>query len=529
MTDDDPYSGVDLDHCRDPETGIIQQWALDIVEMLNSYTEVSPSGAGLRIFVRGDLPAGRRKKGAVEMYDAERYLTVTGDHLAGTPTVIEERGDQLAALHVEVFGVEERHEEGAQAKQNLDLSDQDLLDKAAHAKDGAKFLRLWDGDMTGYPSQSEADLALCSLLAFWTGRDRDRIDRLFRASGLHRDKWDSPRAGGTYGASTIEYVLSKSGETYGANGATPKRNHHADTAATDDALHAERFAERSANDLTDEGDYRGNGPAALLDAGDGDLPRISRKSWKAVTAANDPPSLFQQAGLPAWIETIEGSPVIRQLSLDKLRHHVARVGDWYRDTPIKGGAQVKRQSAPPPMVVVRDMMADPAPPLPVLTRIVEAPAFGPDGVLNDAPGYHPSSRTYYAGGVEVKDGVTAVIEDLLCDFPFVSKAEKAHAIALMILPFVRDMIVGPTPLHLIEKPAPGTGGTLLADMLLFPALGRTPTAMTEGRDEDEWRKRITARLAGGSSVILIDNLRRRLDAAALSAVVTATTDRKRHV
>ncbi len=223
LTTDDPYVGIDLDHCRDPETEITDDYAMSIVEKMDSYTEVSPSGTGLHIFVRGALPDRGRKKGPIEMYDSERYLTVTGDHLAGTPMTIEERGAELADLHREVFATSATVAEvpDEQPKPNLDITDEELIAKATGAKDGAKFSRLWAGDTTGYASASEADMALCSLLAFWTGRDRDRIDGLFRASGLYRDKWDSPRGAGTYGANTIEYVLSKPGETYSTNGSRP--------------------------------------------------------------------------------------------------------------------------------------------------------------------------------------------------------------------------------------------------------------------------------------------------------------------
>ncbi len=90
------------------------------------------------------------------------------------------------------------------------------------------------------------------------------------------------------------------------------------------------------------------------------------------------------------------------------------------------------------------------------------------------------------------------------------------------MPFVRDLIYGPTPLHLIEKPSPGTGASLLADVLTFPAIGRTAPVMTEARNEDEWRKRITAKLRGGPSIILVDNIRLRLESSALSAAITST-------
>ncbi|MEQ1893435.1 MAG: hypothetical protein ABL998_12885 [Planctomycetota bacterium] len=70
--------GIDIDKCRVPATGVIEAEALEIVRELNSYTEVSPSGCGIRIFVLGKLPATGRKKGRVEMYDSARYMTVTG-------------------------------------------------------------------------------------------------------------------------------------------------------------------------------------------------------------------------------------------------------------------------------------------------------------------------------------------------------------------------------------------------------------------------------------------------------------------
>jgi hypothetical protein len=82
-------------------------------------------------------------------------------------------------------------------------------------------------------------------------------------------------------------------------------------------------------------------------------------------------------------------------------------------------------------------------------------------------------------------------------------------------------IDGSTPLHLIEKPAPGTGAGLLTDVLTTVFLGYSAATMTEGRDEDEWRKRITAKLLQHNDIIVIDNIRHRLESSALSAALTA--------
>ena len=91
--------GVDLDKCRDASTGVVEPWAHDIIRNLNSYTEVSPSGKGVHIYVCGSLPPGRRKKGQVEVYETGRFFTVTGHALADTPATVEARQEQLAAFH----------------------------------------------------------------------------------------------------------------------------------------------------------------------------------------------------------------------------------------------------------------------------------------------------------------------------------------------------------------------------------------------------------------------------------------------
>ncbi len=100
-----PYTGVDLDHCIAPETGEISPAALKIVEHFDSYTEITPSGDGLRIWIEADKPPtwSANKGGAthIEVYDKGRFFTVTGRRLEGTPRTIEARQDALDAFMVE--------------------------------------------------------------------------------------------------------------------------------------------------------------------------------------------------------------------------------------------------------------------------------------------------------------------------------------------------------------------------------------------------------------------------------------------
>lgn len=220
FTDDDPFVGVDLDDCRIPETETVLNWAEEVVNTLDSYTEISPSGTGFHVIVNGELPGDRNRKGSVELYETARFFTVTGDHVEGTPAEVCERQDSLEVVHAEHIAPDETEGEDESSQKiptgSVDLEDKELLSKARNAKNGEKFSRLWRGNTSGYESQSEADMALCSLLAFWTGGESSRIDRLFRDSGLMREKWDEVHFSdsSTYGEKTVERAISGTSEFY---------------------------------------------------------------------------------------------------------------------------------------------------------------------------------------------------------------------------------------------------------------------------------------------------------------------------
>lgn len=209
FTEDSSFAGVDLDDCRNPESGEVADWAQAIVEQISSYTEISPSGTGIHVIAKGALPPGGRRTGKVEMYDAARFFTMTGERVPETPADVRECTKELGVLHAEFFGFPE-----AEDAANLDVSDEDLIERAMRAGNGDKFCRLWRGDHSTYESQSEADLALCGIFAFWTGGDAHRIDRLFRRSKLMREKWDQKRGRHTYGQRTVKKALAGKSEFY---------------------------------------------------------------------------------------------------------------------------------------------------------------------------------------------------------------------------------------------------------------------------------------------------------------------------
>ncbi|HEV8609086.1 MAG TPA: AAA family ATPase [Thermoanaerobaculia bacterium] len=204
LTRESGLVGFDLDHCRDPRTGEVESWAIDIVAEINSYTEVSPSAKGLRIIAFGTIPGARRRNGPIEIYDSGRFLTFTGHHVSGTPKQVCQRDAEIAAVCERVFAPPP-----AEPKPENSRTESAPLIQPGNGN--SKFDRLIAGKWEGlYPSQSEADLALVAMLAK-TSRDAATLDRLFRASALYRAKWDERHGAQTYGQATIAKALVSEG------------------------------------------------------------------------------------------------------------------------------------------------------------------------------------------------------------------------------------------------------------------------------------------------------------------------------
>ncbi len=214
LTPDLQIVGIDLD-------GVVHQdrvrpWAKRLVRALHSYTERSPSGRGLRIFLRGRLPESGKRWGPIEVYAAYRYLTVTGARLEGSPRDLRAPAKRLEQVWRELLERQGRRRAApSQPKRAVPPPVQDeaeVLERAFRSRVGAEVRTLYEGrwrELGRYASQSEADLALASYLVFFAGGDLALADRLFRRSGLYRPKWDEPHYadGTTYGQATLRKAL----------------------------------------------------------------------------------------------------------------------------------------------------------------------------------------------------------------------------------------------------------------------------------------------------------------------------------
>lgn len=243
------YFGVDLDNHVDKTTGKkpyetakeFEEFAYIFINALKSYTEYSHSGEGVHIICKGKLPGKRNKRKGVEMYDYRRFFTMTGKVIYNAP--IEERSEEVKPLWEKYLNVEpevapatassyERQKtvaakvsatggvsfeevEEVVVQTPSNLSDYELIEKIRNSQQGSDFMSLYNGDMSAYGNDhSSADMALCKILAFWTGCDADQMDRIFRKSALMRDKWERGWGNGTYGSHTIESAIKTQRDVY---------------------------------------------------------------------------------------------------------------------------------------------------------------------------------------------------------------------------------------------------------------------------------------------------------------------------
>lgn len=217
------FSAIDIDHCFDG--GVLTGLAADIISTMDSYTEYSPSGNGIRILFQTDLAYDREKyyiknpHNGVEVYvegATQRFVTVTGHILDCSPEDIYERTEQLQAVLEKYMLRPVKLKTGRQkTEKRYSLTDDQIIEKACHEERFEALFR--SGDMIYYNNdQSSADLALCNKLAFWCGCDKAQMDRIFRRSALMRDKWDSPRESSTYGDITLRRAIEDCDTVYEA-------------------------------------------------------------------------------------------------------------------------------------------------------------------------------------------------------------------------------------------------------------------------------------------------------------------------
>ncbi|MCE4953501.1 DNA primase [Staphylococcus haemolyticus] len=221
-----PYLGIDIDDIDDDLHRFKQGDKLDNIvsefnEAFKSYTEVSPSGNGLHIIVKGKIPGSRRRKGNIEMYDSGRFFTMTGKSIGKYKDVTEVSKQVFKTIYDKYLPDNTvQYPTTNNYQQNIhNLSEIDVINEIYKSKQAKLFDDLMKGNYEPYyTSHSEADMALANILAFWCAKDYSQMDSIFRQSNLYRDKWDEKRKNSTYGEQTLFKAINEANNIY-----TPKQ------------------------------------------------------------------------------------------------------------------------------------------------------------------------------------------------------------------------------------------------------------------------------------------------------------------
>lgn len=268
----------------------------------------------------------------------------------------------------------------------------------------------------------------------------------------------------------------------------------------------------------------------------GQLRAIVAEAWDAIRLANKPPRVFARSGALVKIVRDENGARIDTLDEGAVLKLLAEVADWVVPTEM-GDRQVF-----PPHQVVKVVHAEPQG-LPILQAVLSCPVFASSGQLLAESGYHAEAQAWIELPTDLRlppvsptpsvDEVAAaralLLDDLLVDFPFVGSSDRAHMLALLLLPFARRLIPGLTPIHLVEAPTAGSGKGKLVALVGILTSGASAAGGAIPDNDEEVRKKITSELASGHPLLVLDNAddKKRLDSATLASALTMPVWRDR--
>ena len=199
LTPDDPYVAVDLDHCI--QENEVDEQATEVIATLNSYTEISPSGHGIRILLACAEFRENLRQLQIELYSRQRYMTITGHHLAGTPPQITTIPlDQLTALLPRPIVAPQPAQTMLSQPNRYPVGEHELWERIfMHDKYGAYHLRRFQGNVSlDGGDHSLTVIRLLNCLARWTHGDAVRMRAMILMSSLANAKWFEKRGGGDW-------------------------------------------------------------------------------------------------------------------------------------------------------------------------------------------------------------------------------------------------------------------------------------------------------------------------------------------
>lgn len=272
------------------------------------------------------------------------------------------------------------------------------------------------------------------------------------------------------------------------------------------------------------------------DADRTDMSDLTREVWCIILTNKDDPAIYYQEASAILVHIHSeqsGALTIVPATPASVAFLLSDVIDFYREKqPRSKKAVMIEVPAKPPQDLVHMVLGNPPKEVPRLHGITNTPYFTKTGRLVEKPGYDQEAGLYLKPIADVAPiprnpthleiyQALKTIYKIVRDFPFETKADRANLLALMLLLPAREMIDGPTPIHLIEAATPGTGKSLVVQALMRPLLGVNPTMRAEPKDDSEWAKVIASAMLSGERLFVVDNINNSLMSGTLSNAVVS--------
>jgi hypothetical protein len=505
---DDPYFGVDLDNCL--ADGKLLDWAQPYVAQLEAtYSEVSPSGNGIKFYGRGKLPGktggkslplGLNETGTIEAYDHARFFAVTGE-TRDKPDIVE-----LQDVADEVYRVVKERPDRPPAGEDPPRRDDrppagDRRSPEYRAR-AYVFAPGFPDSIAGQDGHGRLYHVACVLVDGF-GLSREQAMSIFR-------DWNAQKATPPESEYQVEHKLDDaianhpvpSLKLLNADRLGYKRSGSTPSAKGDQAADALPVIEIT----TKEFEVNDQAIAALSRD-----PGVYQRNLKLVTVAIDEKQ--PQAGA---IKRAAGTPLIRPIQAAWLREDLTRVARWMKEKTTRDGGGVWIPAHPPDWSVAAIMVREHWPKIRRLVGIIEAPTLRPDGSVIEKPGFDPATGLLYIPSqsfppvpvlptqADARKAALTLL-DLVSDFPF-KDGHDAAWLAALLTAMARLLIDGPVPLFLFEANVSGAGKTLLCDLIAIIVTGRPMTRTGYAHDPVEMGKQISATALAGDQLVLFDNL-----------------------
>ncbi len=512
LTEELGITCIDLDGVLDPLTKEAPSWVLDLIAKVNSYTELSQSGKGLHIYAKGLKPSGFGCRGLldpIEVYDRDRFMIVTNQPFKEV-LPLREASEEIASVCAQYLKKSDLQKDKTSdgKERSPPMSDQEILKRVSTVTNGDKFKCLYErGDISDYGGDySRADLALMSILAFWT-QDCEQLERLFSASALGcRSKWNERS---DYRERTINKSLELLIEHYTPN---PSKKDDASLEKTTAQL-----------------------PSIRVEAGE--RPFVVDQAEKLLIANNS--GIYQRAGMLVCLKYLESTQATSVIKRKEAGYVISDVNHMYLAEELMRYAQwdkydhkqkgYKRIDCP--CDIAKTLLARKKWSFPYLRGIIHSPTLRSDGSVINKVGFdHATGLFLVDTGIifeSIPDFPTKedayqalqVLKMIIKDFPFVDEVGQSVSLSSILTALIRKLIAT-APMHAFTAPKMSSGKSLLADIVSLIESGKPNSVLSHAEDEAEERKRLLSVLLEGDAVICYDNIEGEFSSSALCSVLT---------